>query len=75
MHIVIPDDYQDAVRGLACFSNAAAHEVTVYRDTVTAIDELAQRFARADCLVLIRERTRERRQSGGARHEIAGGAR
>ena len=58
MKIVIPDDYQDAVRGLACFSNAAAHEVTVYRDTVTGIDELAQRFAQADCLVLIRERTR-----------------
>ena len=58
MKIVIPDDYQDAVRSLACFSNVAAHEVTVYRDTVTGIDELAQRFAQADCLVLIRERTR-----------------
>jgi len=58
MKIVIPDDYQDAVRSLACFSNVAAHEVTVYRDTVTGIDALAQRFAQADCLVLIRERTR-----------------
>jgi D-3-phosphoglycerate dehydrogenase len=58
VRIVIPDDYQDAVRSLACFSNVAAHEVTVYRDTVTGIDELAQRFAQADCLVLIRERTR-----------------
>ena len=58
MKIVIPDDYQDAVRSLACFSNVAAHEVTVYRDTVTGIDELARRFAQAECLVLIRERTR-----------------
>ena len=58
MKIVIPDDYQDAVRSLACFSSVAAHEVTVFRDTVTGIDELARRFGEADCLVLIRERTR-----------------
>jgi D-3-phosphoglycerate dehydrogenase / 2-oxoglutarate reductase len=58
MKVVIPDDYQDAVRSLACFSNVAAHEVTIYRDTVTGIDELARRFAHAECLVLIRERTR-----------------
>ena len=58
MNIVIPDDYQDAVRGLDCFRLLAGHDVTVYHDTVTAIDALAERFADADALVLIRERTR-----------------
>lgn len=58
MQIVIPDDYQDAVRGLACFSKLAGHSVTVYTDTVKEIDALAERFREADALVLIRERTR-----------------
>ena len=58
MHIVIPDDYQDAVRGLACFAKLAGHSVTVYTDTVKEIDALAERFREADALVLIRERTR-----------------
>ena len=58
MHIVIPDDYQDAVRGLDCFSLLAGHDVTIYRNTVQDIDALAERFADADALVLIRERTR-----------------
>lgn len=54
MRIVIPDDYQDAVRHLDCFGKLAAHEVTIYNDTV---DDPAARFADADALVLIRERT------------------
>lgn len=58
MRIVIPDDYQDAVRGLACFSKLAGHSVTIYNDTVKEIDALAERFREADALVLIRERTR-----------------
>lgn len=58
MNIVIPDDYQDAVRGLACFAKLAGHSVTVYTDTVKEIDALAERFREADALVLIRERTR-----------------
>lgn len=57
MHIVIPDDYQDAVRGLDCFSLLAGHEVTVYHAPVKDVDTLAARFAGADALVLIRERT------------------
>jgi D-3-phosphoglycerate dehydrogenase len=57
MRIVIPDDYQDAVRGLACFAKLAGHEVTVYNDTVRDLDALAERFREADALVLIRERT------------------
>lgn len=57
MKIVIPDDSQDAVRTLACFSKLAAHDVTIYTDTVTDTAALAERFRDADALVLIRERT------------------
>lgn len=58
MRILIPDDYQDAVRGLACFSKLAGHEVTVFTDTVKEIESLAERLQPAEALVLIRERTR-----------------
>ncbi len=57
MKIVIPDDYQDAVRTLECFRKLDGHEVTVYHDTVTNVDVLAERFKEAEALVLIRERT------------------
>src|SRR5579859_7016789 len=57
MNIVIPDDYQDAVRGLDCFSKLAGHQVTIYRDTVKENEILATRFQDAEVLVLIRERT------------------
>lgn len=57
MRIVIPDDYQDAVRHLNCFAKLSEHEVTIYNDTVKDVDVLAERFADADALVLIRERT------------------
>jgi D-3-phosphoglycerate dehydrogenase len=57
MKIVIPDDYQDAVRHLDCFARLAGHDVTIHTDTVTAIDALAERFRGADAVVLIRERT------------------
>lgn len=57
MRIVIPDDYQDAVRGLTSFAKLAAHDVTIYNDTVKEVDALAERFRDADALVLIRERT------------------
>jgi D-3-phosphoglycerate dehydrogenase / 2-oxoglutarate reductase len=57
MHVVIPDDYQDAVRRLACFSKLEGHRITVFNDTVADVDQLADRFRDADALVLIRERT------------------
>ncbi|MFN2349236.1 MAG: D-2-hydroxyacid dehydrogenase family protein [Thioalkalivibrio sp.] len=57
MHIVIPDDYQDGVRGLDCFKRLSGHQVTVYNDTVRDLDTLAERFRDAEALVLIRERT------------------
>lgn len=58
MDILIPDDYQDAVRGLDCFSKLAGHDVTVFTDTVKDLDALAERLRPAEALVLIRERTR-----------------
>jgi D-3-phosphoglycerate dehydrogenase len=57
MRIVIPDDYQDAVRHLDCFAKLRDHDVTIYNDTVKDVDALAERFRGADALVLIRERT------------------
>jgi D-3-phosphoglycerate dehydrogenase len=57
MRIVIPDDYQDAVRGLDCFAKLQRHEVDVLRDTVSGHAALEERFREADALVLIRERT------------------
>ena len=57
LRVIIPDDYQDAVRMLASFSKMDRHDVTVYNDTVKDIDALAQRFKDAEALVLIRERT------------------
>ncbi|HYU34113.1 MAG TPA: D-2-hydroxyacid dehydrogenase family protein [Thermoanaerobaculia bacterium] len=60
MHVIIPDDYQDAVRGLDCFAKLAdhGHRVTVFNDTVKDLDALAGRLRPAEALVLIRERTR-----------------
>lgn len=57
MKIVIPDDYQDAVRTLDCFSKLYGHEVIVYHESVKEVTELAARLRDAEALVLIRERT------------------
>src|SRR5258708_5911395 len=57
MRIVIPDDYQDAVRSLDCFHLLAQHHVTIYNDDCKDTQLLAHRFQEADALVLIRERT------------------
>jgi D-3-phosphoglycerate dehydrogenase len=57
MRVVIPDDYQDAVRHLRCFAKLDGHDVTIYTDTVKGVDALVRRFHDAEALVLIRERT------------------
>jgi D-3-phosphoglycerate dehydrogenase len=57
MRIAIPDDYQDCVRTLDCYSKLDGHEVTVFHDNVKGIDALALRFQNADAIVLTRERT------------------
>lgn len=58
MHIILPDDYQDAVRQLDCFALLAGHSVTIYNDTVKDEAVLVERLRQADALVLVRERTR-----------------
>jgi D-3-phosphoglycerate dehydrogenase len=58
MDILIPDDYQDAVRHLSCFPKLAGHDVTVFTDMVKDLEALAERLRPAEVLVLIRERTR-----------------
>ena len=60
MKVTILDDYQDAVRTLACFGKAAGHDVTIWNDHVQDDDALAERLKDTEALVLIRERTRIR---------------
>lgn len=57
MNILILDDYQDAVRKLACADRLAGHNVKVYTNTVKGIGQLSVRLKDAEILVLIRERT------------------
>ena len=57
MYIVISDDHQDCVRHLACFNKLSGHTVEIFNDTLVDIPALAKRFAKADAIVLIRERT------------------
>jgi D-3-phosphoglycerate dehydrogenase len=56
MKIVIPDDYQDVVHRLACFSMLDGHEVKRYREPARHTDELVARLQDADIVVEIRER-------------------
>jgi D-3-phosphoglycerate dehydrogenase / 2-oxoglutarate reductase len=58
MKISVLDDYFDTVRTLACFQKLKGHEVTVWNDHVQDTDALAPRLKDAECLVLIRERTK-----------------
>jgi D-3-phosphoglycerate dehydrogenase len=62
MNIVILDDYQDAVRKLACASKLDAYPAKVYTNTVKGIGQLSVRLKDADVVVLIRERTHLPRQ-------------
>ena len=62
MNIVILDDYQDAVRKLACASKLDAYTAKVYTNTVKGIGQLSIRLKDADVIVLIRERTQLSRQ-------------
>ncbi len=62
MNIVILDDYQDAVRKLACAAKLDAYPAKVYTNTVKGIGQLSVRLKDADVIVLIRERTHVSRQ-------------
>ncbi len=62
MNIVILDDYQDAVRKLACATKLEPYPAKVFTNTVKGVGQLAVRLRDADILVLIRERTPITRQ-------------
>jgi D-3-phosphoglycerate dehydrogenase len=62
MNIIILDDYQDAVRKLACASKLEHLNAKVFTNTVKGIGQLSVRLRDADVLVLIRERTHFPRQ-------------
>jgi D-3-phosphoglycerate dehydrogenase len=56
MKIVIPDDYQDMVDRLECFSLIRHHDVVRYRAPARDISALVERLSDADVIVAIRER-------------------
>lgn len=56
MKIAIPDDYQDVVDKLACFSLIKHHDVVRYREPARDLDQLVERLRDADVVVSIRER-------------------
>ncbi len=57
MNIVILDDYQDAVRKLACAARLEPYQAKVYTNTVKGLGQLSVRLKDADVIVLNRERT------------------
>jgi D-3-phosphoglycerate dehydrogenase len=58
MKVIISDDYQDCVRTLDCYPALAERfDVEIHNDTVESLDAQAARFADADALLLVRERT------------------
>jgi D-3-phosphoglycerate dehydrogenase len=56
MKIVIPDDYQDMVDQLECFSLIRHHDVIRYREPASDFTQLVDRLCDADIVVSIRER-------------------
>jgi D-3-phosphoglycerate dehydrogenase / 2-oxoglutarate reductase len=58
MKISILDDYFDTLRTLPCFKKLEDHDVEIWNDHVQDTDVLAARLKEAECLVLIRERTK-----------------
>jgi D-3-phosphoglycerate dehydrogenase len=56
MKIVIPDDYQDMVDQLECFSLIRHHDVRRHREPARDLAQLIERLRDADVVVSIRER-------------------
>jgi D-3-phosphoglycerate dehydrogenase len=57
VNIIILDDYQDAVRKLACARKLDPYQAKVFTNTVKGVGALAVRLRDADIVVAIRERT------------------
>jgi D-3-phosphoglycerate dehydrogenase len=62
MNIIILDDYQDAVRKLACAAKLEGCHAKVFTNSVKGIGQLSVRLRDAEILVLVRERTQFPRQ-------------
>lgn len=62
MNIVILDDYQDAVRKLACAAKLEPYMTKVYTNTVKGLGQLSVRLKDADIIILNRARTQINRQ-------------
>lgn len=58
MRIAIPDDYQNLVQTLSCYSLLDGHEVIRYREPAADLADFARRLQSADVIVPIRERSR-----------------
>ncbi|MFT4247122.1 MAG: D-2-hydroxyacid dehydrogenase family protein [Pseudomonas sp.] len=56
MRVLVADDYQDAVRHLACFQHLRGHEVSVLDHALADAPDAV--LVQAEALVLIRERSR-----------------
>src|SRR5229473_1457556 len=56
MKFVIPDDYQDMVDQLECFSLIRHHDVIRYREPARDLSDLVERLFVADVVISIRER-------------------
>jgi D-3-phosphoglycerate dehydrogenase len=56
MKIVIPDDYQDMIDRLSCFSLLAGHDVVRYREPAAGMEQLVERLYPAEAIVAVRER-------------------
>ena len=52
MKIVIPNDYQDMVDQLPCFSLVRHHDVKRYREPARDLDQLVERLGDADVVLL-----------------------
>jgi D-3-phosphoglycerate dehydrogenase / 2-oxoglutarate reductase len=57
MKVSIPDDYNDTLRTLDCFTKLSGHDVELWNDHVQDDDALADRLRETEALVVIRERT------------------
>lgn len=58
MNIHILDDWFNTLRSLPCFAKLNGHDVTVWTDHEPDPERLAARVAKAECIVLFRERTK-----------------
>lgn len=58
MRIAIPDDYQNLVHTLRCYSLLENHEIIRYREPAADLADFARRLQSAEAIVPVRERSR-----------------